>query len=196
MNLGCTTLPAHKYVHQPGSSLRLKVQGFFMEVFLCRQDQLLTQSAASSSPRRKLLLPNSGSSSHYSKANTQERSVGWKGKDASFRRPATWGEGGLWSQNQLWRFCWTMKYGGGLCVSCSSTWKFLGQWLDLCPSNDPSTAPAVTMLASLTHWATEEVQGPLNLKKSFGGVPVWLSGNKSNWYMWGHEFDPWLCSVG
>ena len=35
------------------------------------------------------------------KANTQEASVGRKGKIALFRRPTTWGEGGLATKSQL-----------------------------------------------------------------------------------------------
>ena len=35
------------------------------------------------------------------KVNTQETSVGWKGKFAVFSWPATWEEGGLVSKNQL-----------------------------------------------------------------------------------------------
>ena len=47
------------------------------------------------------LLLNSGSAACCSKANTQEMSVGWKGKVALFRRLATWGEGRLVSKTQL-----------------------------------------------------------------------------------------------
>ena len=36
-------------------------------------------------------------------------SGGWKKKAVLFRRPTTWGEGGLVSKNQLWRLCSTMK---------------------------------------------------------------------------------------
>ena len=45
-----------------------------------------------------LLSTNSGLAAHCLKANAREISVGGKGKVALFRRPATWGEGGLMSQ--------------------------------------------------------------------------------------------------
>lgn len=43
------------------------------------------------------------------KANTQEKSVGWKCKFALFRKLATWEEGGLKSQKQFPKFCFAMK---------------------------------------------------------------------------------------
>ena len=48
-----------------------------------------------------MLLANPGLAARRSKANSQETSVGRKGKVALFRRPATGGEGGLLSENQL-----------------------------------------------------------------------------------------------
>ena len=35
------------------------------------------------------MLPNLGSAAHCLKANTQETNIGWKGKIALFKRPAT-----------------------------------------------------------------------------------------------------------
>ena len=32
--------------------------------------------------------------------------------------------------------------------------------------------------------------------KISGGIPLWFSGNKSDWYPWGHGFDPWSHSMG
>ena len=55
------------------------------------------------------MLPNSGSAARHSKANTGETGVGWKGKAALFRRPATWREGRLVSKNEFQKFCLTMK---------------------------------------------------------------------------------------
>ena len=56
-----------------------------------------------------VMLHNSGSAARSLKANTRETSVDWKRKIAIFRRPAIWREGGLMSENQLQRFCSTVK---------------------------------------------------------------------------------------
>ena len=47
------------------------------------------------------VLPNSGLAAYCSKASILETSVGRKGNVALFRRPGTWGEGGLMSRSQL-----------------------------------------------------------------------------------------------
>ena len=36
----------------------------------------------------------------------------------------------------------------------------------------------------------------VTLKILSGGVLLYLSGNKPNWYPWGRRFHPWPCSVG
>lgn len=47
--------------------------------------------------------------SPFRKPIPQEKSVGWKGKFALFRKLATWEEGGLKSQKQFPKFCFAMK---------------------------------------------------------------------------------------
>ena len=83
--------------------------------------------------------------------------VGWKGKAALFRRLATWGEGGLVSKNQLWRFCSTMKvfkeriiWGGGQSLHslllCADFLLIGWWWGDRAVLQESGAQPEVTIL--------------------------------------------------
>lgn len=50
----------------------------------------------------EMLLKNTSSAAHHSKANTWETNIRWEGKFTLFRKLATWEDCGLMSKDSLW----------------------------------------------------------------------------------------------